>query len=100
MNITISRTSRLLLDCLLYLATLPAAVYAGAQEVAGEVGGRENYVGKLLQTAARNGLLESRKGAGGGFRLARPAAKITLLEVVEPKMNQSNTNVQSIKTRN
>jgi Rrf2 family transcriptional regulator, iron-sulfur cluster assembly transcription factor len=37
---------------------------------------------KLLQVLARKGLLDSRRGPGGGFRLARPAAEITLCDVV------------------
>jgi Rrf2 family protein len=41
------------------------------------------YMAKHLQTLARAGLLETVKGPRGGYRLARPAAKITVLDVVE-----------------
>jgi Rrf2 family protein len=40
------------------------------------------YLNKQLQALVKAGLLESLPGARGGFRLARPAAKITLMDVV------------------
>jgi Rrf2 family protein len=66
------------------LARLPADTYAGAASVAREIGAPPNYLGKLLQTLAREGLVQSQKGLGGGFRLARPPEDISLLDVVEP----------------
>jgi Rrf2 family protein len=39
-------------------------------------------LGKVLQELVRKGLLESRRGPGGGFRLARRAELITLRDVV------------------
>ncbi|MGI5500148.1 RrF2 family transcriptional regulator [Lentzea sp. CA-135723] len=40
------------------------------------------YLHKQLQALARAGLVESIPGARGGFLLARPADKITLMDVV------------------
>jgi Rrf2 family protein len=40
------------------------------------------YLSKVLQTLRRAGLVESRRGLGGGFTLARPASDMTVLEVV------------------
>lgn len=40
------------------------------------------YLNKQLQALARAGLLESLPGVRGGFRLARPAGEITLMDVV------------------
>nr|WP_221775607.1 Rrf2 family transcriptional regulator [Pseudonocardia petroleophila] len=40
------------------------------------------YLNKQLQALARAGILESTPGARGGFRLARPAASISLMDVV------------------
>lgn len=39
-------------------------------------------VRKLLKTLAREGLLESTRGASGGYRLARDPDSITLMEMV------------------
>lgn len=40
------------------------------------------YLPKVLQVLGRAGLVESRRGLGGGFKLARPAEVLTVLEVV------------------
>ncbi len=41
-----------------------------------------NYLAKVLQLLAGANLIVGRRGVGGGYRLARPAEKITLLEVI------------------
>ncbi|HYO24208.1 MAG TPA: Rrf2 family transcriptional regulator [Lacipirellulaceae bacterium] len=40
------------------------------------------YLAKVLQSLRRAGLITSRRGVGGGVRLARPPKKINLLEVI------------------
>jgi len=72
------------LTALAALAELPEGAYAGAADIAAAIGAPPNYLGKLLKTLAEEGLLESQKGKGGGFRLARDPAAISLLEVMEP----------------
>ncbi len=66
------------------LAGLEPGEYAGAGRIAREISAPQNYLGKLLQQLAREGLVVSQKGLGGGFRLARPADRITLYDVAEP----------------
>ena len=41
------------------------------------------FLAKTLQNLARHGVLRSTKGPTGGFSLAKPAAKIRILDVVE-----------------
>jgi Rrf2 family protein len=41
-----------------------------------------HYLAKVLQDLRRADLVSSQRGAGGGFVLGRPAAEITVLEVV------------------
>ena len=38
---------------------------------------------KLVSRLSSAGLIESTRGTGGGFRLARPAAAISLADIVE-----------------
>jgi Rrf2 family protein len=51
--------------------------------LAHELGVSEKFLLKLLHPLARAGLLHSVRGPHGGFRLAKPAHTISLLEVVE-----------------
>jgi len=43
----------------------------------------ERFLLKILKPLVSAGVLDSLKGPNGGYRLAKPATKITLLEVVE-----------------
>ena len=56
-------------------------ISAGA--LASETGLPLPTVQKLVSLLSRAGLLRSVRGAGGGFKLARPAAAITLADIVE-----------------
>lgn len=51
-------------------------------ELAAALGLPRNYLSKTLHQLARAGVLESTRGRGGGFRLARTADGIRLLDVV------------------
>lgn len=41
------------------------------------------FLGKVLQPLVTRGLLHSRRGRSGGFRLDRPASDITLIQIAE-----------------
>lgn len=41
-----------------------------------------NYLAKVLQMLASAKLIEGRRGVGGGYRLSRPPAEITMLDVI------------------
>jgi Rrf2 family protein len=63
------------------LAHTPGA-YCGVAAIAKSTGSPRNYLGKLLHQLSRHGLVESRKGLGGGFRLARRPDQICLFDVL------------------
>ena len=54
-----------------------------AAELAAETGLPVPTVQKVVSLLSRAGLLRSMRGAGGGLQLARPAAAITLADIVE-----------------
>jgi len=66
------------------LAEEPVQQFKGTVSLAERIGAPQNYLGKLLQTLARAGVVQSQKGMGGGFQLARPPQRISLYDVVEP----------------
>lgn len=80
----LSKTAVHAVSAVTVLAELPAGGYAGAGDIAGEIGAPPNYLGKLLKMLADEGLVQSQKGKGGGFRLARDAADVSVYDLVEP----------------
>ncbi len=80
----LSKTGRHAVRALVALAELPEGRYLGAGAIAKMVGAPPNYLGKLLQRFADTGLVVSQKGMGGGFRLGRSAAEITLFQILDP----------------
>jgi FeS assembly SUF system regulator len=54
-----------------------------AAELAAETGLPQPTVQKLVSLLSRAGLLRAVRGAGGGLKLARPAAAISLADIVE-----------------
>jgi Rrf2 family protein len=65
------------------LAVLPTDAALPAARIAEYHGVPSAYLAKHLQALARSGVLETVKGPRGGYRLSRPPADITVLEVVE-----------------
>ena len=53
-----------------------------AQRIAEGTQVPEDYLSKVLQQLVRGGVLTSQRGRHGGFQLARPAAEISMLAVV------------------
>ncbi len=54
-----------------------------ASELADETGLPAPTVQKVVSQLSKAGLLRSTRGSGGGLKLARPAAAITLADIVE-----------------
>ncbi|MBB4905223.1 RrF2 family transcriptional regulator [Actinophytocola algeriensis] len=71
------------LHCATTLAQLEPGATASAAQLAEYYDLPAPYLAKQLQALVRAGVLAAATGPRGGFRLARPAAEITLLAVVE-----------------
>ena len=80
----LSKTAVHAIRAVVALAELPEGTFCGAGAIAQQVGAPQNYLGKLLQTLAQDGVVWSQRGLGGGFQLARKPEDITLYDVVEP----------------
>ena len=65
------------------LAALPEdGTYSLAKDLASHLDLPGPYLAKILQSLAQEGILHSVRGPRGGFRLARPAHRVTVGEVV------------------
>lgn len=69
------------------LALVDLAMHAGdrpaqAREIAQRQGIPKQYLDQLMLSLKTSGFVASSRGREGGYRLARPASRITLLEVV------------------
>ncbi|MBJ6371741.1 Rrf2 family transcriptional regulator [Sedimentitalea arenosa] len=70
------------LRMLMLMASAPERAYSTA-ELADAFGLSRNHLAKIMQSLSRGGLIETRRGGGGGAVLARPASEIRLGAVVQ-----------------
>lgn len=77
----ISQTAEYALRAMTYLA-----MNAGAPKTTGQIAGTTRvpagYLSKVMQSLVKAGLVNSQRGVGGGFLLARRTEKISILEVI------------------
>lgn len=78
-----SRSAEYAIRAFVYLAEVPEDDYAMAKVIAEKTDIPSHFLAKILQQLARKGFLRSNKGPRGGFILRRPAADITLLQLVD-----------------
>jgi Rrf2 family protein len=71
------------MHCTTVLALLPDGTALSSARLAEFHDVPPAYLAKHLQALARAGIVTSTSGPRGGYRLAKPAAAITLLEVVD-----------------
>jgi Rrf2 family protein len=80
----LSQTAEYALRAVLYLAERGETDPVRVGEMARALGLPQNYLSKTLHALVRSGVLSSVRGPQGGFRLARPAARLPLAVVVAP----------------
>ena len=79
----LTTTAEYALRALAELALEGPAEAVRASDLAARTGVPEAYLSKVLRRLVSHGLLLGTKGHGGGFMLARPAARIRFIEVFE-----------------
>lgn len=70
------------LKALIHLAALPPGVSAQGADIAARNNIPKKFLDGILLELRNAGLVHSRKGPGGGYRLARPASQIRIGAVV------------------
>ena len=77
------QTAEYALRALAVIAQREDGAILSAETIAGEASVPIAYLQKVLRRLVAAGILEARKGPGGGFLLARAPRKIRLLDVLE-----------------
>lgn len=89
------------LHCCAILAGLPNGRYLSTKALAEFHGLPKEYLSKALQSLSQAKLVDSTLGPSGGYRLSRPAAEISFLDVVEAVEGKERTFVcNNIRTNN
>ena len=70
------------IHCCTVLAVLPTGATLPASRLAEYHGVPAAYLAKHMQALSKAGIVESVAGPKGGYRLAKPPAEITVLDVV------------------
>ena len=78
----ISQTAEYALRAMVFLAERPETSFA-IPKIAEATHVPAQYLAKVMQDLARQGVIVSRRGAKGGYALARAAREVTLLEIVQ-----------------
>lgn len=79
----LTMTGEYTVRAMLHLAAKPHGTMAQIYDIAQQWDIPENFLRKIVQVLTKSNLVLSHRGVGGGIELARPAEKITLLEVIE-----------------
>ena len=79
----LSRSSEYAIRALTFLAQQSGEDFHLARDMAQQLGIPAPFLGKVLQPLVARGILFSQRGRSGGFRLALPPDKVTLLQIVD-----------------
>jgi Rrf2 family protein len=79
----LSRASVYAFYGLAHIAGQPAGRYVPLSEIHQRYGVPEKHLAKIFQGLVRAGILDSARGVNGGFALARPANRISPLDVIQ-----------------
>ena len=83
MNFSVSKRGEYGLVAAVYLAQNSTPHRCQIHEIATNCSLPEPFLAQILRQLVRGGIVDSKKGVGGGFRLAREASEIAFLEVLE-----------------
>ncbi len=78
----ISQASSLAFHSLLLIAQNSGSKLT-TEKLAKKLGASQAHLAKVLQTLSRQGFIRARRGPGGGYELARPCERISLLDIYQ-----------------
>lgn len=95
----ITRETDYAVRCVIYLAQIGDKV-ASVGEIAQKMFIPKSFLAKILQRLVREGIVESSRGAKGGFWLHKKPENITLLELMLAMQGIASINTCAIDKRN
>lgn len=78
----LSKSANYALRAALYLSESAGDAPVPVDEIAEKLDVPRNYLSKVLHELARTEIVQSTRGPGGGFRLALPADRVALADIV------------------
>ena len=79
----ISRKIDYAIRAMIHLASIPAGTVVPFREIGRQMSVPEDFLAKILKTLVDQGIVRSTRGPHGGYKLARPADAINVLEIIE-----------------
>jgi Rrf2 family protein len=83
MTVFFSKKCEYALQAILLMAASETDCIFPAEEISKKLSIPKEFISKILQSLTESGLIESKKGKAGGFKLAKHPSKIKLIEIVQ-----------------
>ncbi|NWF88692.1 MAG: Rrf2 family transcriptional regulator [Ignavibacteriaceae bacterium] len=83
MTVFFSKKCEYALQAILLMAASEHESVFPDEEISKKLNIPKEFISKFLQSLTESGLIESKKGKSGGFRLAKHPSKIKLINIVE-----------------
>lgn len=77
-----SQTAEYAVRAVVMLAHLESQGLVGSKELADKAKVPGSYLPKIMQNLAKRGIVDSKRGVGGGFSLSKSPQEITILDIV------------------
>ncbi|MBD2869971.1 RrF2 family transcriptional regulator [Paenibacillus arenilitoris] len=85
-----SKSTGYALHALIHLAHAERGQNVGIRDLSSMLGVSESYLSKIMSKLRQDGVVRAVTGVNGGYELARPAAQITFLEVIQVVEGRQN----------
>jgi Rrf2 family iron-sulfur cluster assembly transcriptional regulator len=83
MTVFFSKKCEYGLQAVLFMAASNNNMVYPAEEISRKLNIPKEFVSKILQSLTESGIIESKKGKLGGFKLAKHPSKIKLIDIVD-----------------
>ena len=83
MTVFFSKKCEYAIQAILLMAASESDCVCPAEDISNKLNIPKEFISKILQSLTESGMIESKKGKSGGFKLAKHPSKIRLIDIVE-----------------